>query len=446
MEMFKEASGTASAKKPGLVVWILVAILVGGVLGSVLPDWGMRALNTFRCAFLDFVKFLVPLIVFTFMVPAIADAGKGAGKMLFLTLGLAYAMTLLAGGFSFVTSNFALPHLVTGDIEVVAAKTGLPPYFTLSLTPVIGIGASVVLAILTGIGIGARGGDEILSLVKQFRDIVSWALSGVVMPLLPVYVMTVVANIASTGALLSVGTMFAGLLFCCIAMSMALVVVQYLVAGALSGHNPFNALRCMLPAYLTGLACCSSAATMPVTLRQAKSLGVNKATAELVVPISANVHLSGSICNMVAFSIGVLILAGKPLTPAGFAQFILQASIVAVAGIPGGMVLASSAIAESLLGISPDLYSIVMVLYMLLDGVGTGCNVIGGGAIAMIVDRYCGQGLGNDVPVQAQQMGFAARTAPAAWPIPQLFGATSRGRPSWGDRRPARRSRTGRAS
>ena len=298
---------------------------------------------------------------------------------------------------------------MTGGTEVSAAKTSLPPYFTTSLTPIVGIGASIVLAILTGIGISVRGGDAVLSLVKQFRDIVAWALSGVVMPFLPVYVMTVVANIAATGALASMFTMFAGLMVHCVALSMAVAVAQYVAAGVISGINPFRAIHCMLPAYLTGLGSCSSAATMPVTLRQTKTLGVDKATADLVVPISANVHLSGSICNMVAFASGVLILAGKQPSFAVFAQFILQASFVAVAGIPGGMVLASSAIAESILGIGPEMYSLVMVLYMLLDGVGTGCNVIGGGAIAMIVDRFCGRDSGGSGDIQTTQMAFPTR-------------------------------------
>ena len=71
-------------KKLGVLAWILAGIAIGGVLGAILSGWGIRALNTFRGMFLDFVKFLVPLIILSFMIPAIADAGKGAGRMLFL--------------------------------------------------------------------------------------------------------------------------------------------------------------------------------------------------------------------------------------------------------------------------------------------------------------------------------------------------------------------------
>ena len=387
-------------KKVGLVVWILVGIALGGVLGAILPDWGIRALNTFRGVFLGFVKFLVPLIVMSFMIPAIADAGKGAGRMLFLTLFLAYSLTLLSGGFSFAVARFVLPHLMSVGVETVVAKINFPAYFGLSLSPVLGLGASIVIAVLVGIGITVRGADSVLVVVKQFRDIVSWILSGIVMPALPFYAMAVVADMAAGGHIAQLARSFSSLILLCAVMTFVVMTFQYAAVGLVSGKNPVRAFLNMLPAYFTGLGCCSSAATMPVTLRQTVKNGVSVATANLSVPICANVHLSGSICIMAGYAVGILVLAGQPISFAAFAQFILQASIVAVAGIPGGMVLASSAIAESVLGITADHYAIIIPLYLLLDGVGTACNIAGSGAIAMIVDRFQGHNLAV-APVQA---------------------------------------------
>lgn len=379
-------------KKLGLLAWILAGIALGGVLGAILPGWGVRALNTFRGVFLDFVKFLVPMIILSFIIPAVADAGKGAGRMLFLAIGLAYALTFATGAFSFLSSSFALPRLVSGDTGVNAVQLSLPAYFRLSLPPLMGIGTSLVLAVLMGVGIVVRDADAVLSLVKQFRSIVSWILSGLVMPMLPIYVMSVVADITARGNLVAMGRSFAALMAFCVVMTLVVTVIQYVMAGVITGKNPIRAIFNMLPAYFTGLGCCSSAATMPVTLRQTIKNGVSPVAANLTIPICANMHLSGSICNMVAYSIGILVLAGKPISFAAFVQFISQVSVIAVAGVPGGMVLASSALAESLLGITPELYAMIVAIYMVLDGVGTACNVAGSGAIAMIVDKFCVSG------------------------------------------------------
>ena len=107
----------------------------------------------------------------------------------------------------------------------------------------------------------------------------------------------------------------------------------------------------MLPAYLIGWGCCSSAATLPYTLRQTKKNGVSSETADLVSPLCANVHLAGSMANMVVYAAGLLLLMGETATFGAFTEYILMISVIAVAspGVPGGVVLASAAVAEAAL-------------------------------------------------------------------------------------------------
>ncbi|HNX04997.1 MAG TPA: cation:dicarboxylase symporter family transporter, partial [Opitutales bacterium] len=68
-------------------------------------------------------------------------------------------------------------------------------------------------------------------------------------------------------------------------------------------------------------------------------------------------------------------------------------SIIAVAspGVPGGIVLASQAVAESALGFTPERYAIMIAIYLALDGMGTACNLTGDCALAMIVDKFKGK-------------------------------------------------------
>ena len=174
-----------------------------------------------------------------------------------------------------------------------------------------------------------------------------------------------------------------------LAVTTAVVVMQYVVAGAVAGRNPFRALWTMLPAYLIGWGCCSSAATLPYTLRQTKLNGVSDDTADLVIPLCANVHLAGSMANMVVYAAGLLVLGGETMTMGAFTEYILMISVIAVAspGVPGGVVLASASVAEAALGFTPERYAIMIAIYMALDGMGTACNLTGDGAIALIVDR-----------------------------------------------------------
>ena len=202
------------------------------------------------------------------------------------------------------------------------------------------------------------------------------------------------AGMTAGGKIVSLLVVFLCMILVSWAVTLAHLVVMYCVAGAYARRNPLKALWTMLPAYLTGWGCCSSAATIPYTLRQTKLNGVSDETADLVIPLCSNVHLSGSMANMVVYAAGLMVLAGEALPIGSFTEYILMISVIAVAspGVPGGVVLASASVAEAALGFSPERYAIMIALYMALDGMGTACNLTGDGAIALIVDRFKGAG------------------------------------------------------
>lgn len=79
-----------------LLVRILIAIISGILLGPVIPVEGVRVMITFNGIFNSFLQFIIPLIIIGLVTPAIADIGKGAGKLLLITAALAYVNTVFA--------------------------------------------------------------------------------------------------------------------------------------------------------------------------------------------------------------------------------------------------------------------------------------------------------------------------------------------------------------
>ena len=49
---------------------------------------------------------MIPLIIVGLVAPAIADLGSGAGKLLLVTVAIAYADTILAGLLSYGTGSW----------------------------------------------------------------------------------------------------------------------------------------------------------------------------------------------------------------------------------------------------------------------------------------------------------------------------------------------------
>lgn len=98
------AAGTDTAaprrSRFGLLPRILVAIVLGILLGLVMPEAVARVFTTFNGLFSGFLGFLIPLIIVGLVTPAIAELGHGAGKMLAATAGIAYLSTILCGLFA----------------------------------------------------------------------------------------------------------------------------------------------------------------------------------------------------------------------------------------------------------------------------------------------------------------------------------------------------------
>ena len=375
--------------KIGILPRLFLAIAIGAVVGAVAPGCVIRALNCFSGTFGQFIRFFVPFIVLGLVAPAIAETGVGAGRMLLVTMGIAYASTLFAGTFAFCVSDTIFPRVLHGTLNSASQVQTFPAYFILEIPPVMGITSALVTAFIFGLAMVKLDAPTLKRTFSEMRETVTLTISKAFLPLLPFYILSVIADLTASGKLAVVGGSCVAIMGVAFGVTSMVLVVQYAVAGAVAGKNPFRALLNMLPAYLTGWGCCSSAATLPVTLRQTRKNGVSGKIVDLVIPLCANVHLAGSMANMVVYTAGFTVLFGGEISIVKYIEFMFVLSVIAVAspGIPGGVVLASATIAETVLGFTPERYALVIATYMALDGMGTACNLTGDGAIALVVDR-----------------------------------------------------------
>jgi Na+/H+-dicarboxylate symporter len=168
-----------------------------------------------------------------------------------------------------------------------------------------------------------------------------------------------------------------------------ILVYQFCVAGSLVKKNPFKLLWNMLPAYLTALGTSSSAATIPVTLKQTLKNGVSEGVAGFTIPLCATIHMSGSAMKITACALTICLMVGIPHDFATFLNFIMMLGIVMVAapGVPGGAIMAALAPLASILGFGSEQQALMIALYIAMDSFGTACNVTGDGAIALVIDR-----------------------------------------------------------
>ena len=371
---------------------IILALALGVLAGGFAPAALVRAVNTFSGFFDQFIRFMVPLIIIGLVTPAIAETGRRAGKMLLVTVGIAYTSTLLAGLFSYSVSAGVFPSLVErGGVAATAAALEFPAYVKIAIPAMVDVMSALVFSFVLGLGIVFSGAETLKNAAGEMRKVVNGTIAGVIVPLLPVYIFAIFFDMTAAGKVKSVLFAFAAIVVVEALLTLAMIIIQYSIAGAIARVNPFKALGKMLPAYFTALGTSSSAATIPVTRNQAVAAGVRPEIADFTVPLCATVHLAGSTIKLVACAVALILIGGDlgKLEFATFAQFIalLGVMMVAAPGVPGGAVMASIGVAESLLGFGKEQIALFITLYIATDSFGTACNVVGDGAISLIVNR-----------------------------------------------------------
>ena len=390
-------------KKIGLLPRILIAIVVGILIGYVSPLWFARTASTFNAIFSQFLGFMIPMIIVGFVAPAIADIGSRAGKLLVVTAAIAYFATYMAGLLSYFTGSLTFPSLIGGEEGMALAENGLKvlPYFTVEIPALMSVMTALVLSFMLGLGMAFIHGTALRHGFEEFRTIVSKTIDKAIIPLLPIYIFGIFLTMTYEGQVGTILRCFMKIIVIIFILHVLILVLQYCIASLFSRQNPFGMLRTMLPAYFTALGTQSSAATIPVTLRQAIKMGVREDIAGFVIPLCATIHMNGSTLKIVACALALIIMHGQPYDLGLFCHFIgmLGITIIAAPGIPGGAIMASIGLLQTILGFDGQMVALMIALYIAMDSFGTACNVTGDGAIAAIINRIFPEKKANETQI-----------------------------------------------
>ncbi|MFJ6418592.1 dicarboxylate/amino acid:cation symporter [Paeniglutamicibacter sp. NPDC091659] len=402
-----------------LLGWIVIAIVLGILTGPVMPAWLGGVFLTYNSIFSGFLGFIVPLIILGLVTPAIAELGKGAGKWLGITAGIAYGSTIIAGLLAYFTSRWLFTPTLSGrGLEALGEEggSGFTPFLTvvakagdsateIVLPPVIDVMSALVLAFVLGVGITAFHSKVIFRGAVEFRTVIESVIRRILVPALPLFIFGIFMDLSASGAAITVVTKFALVALVSFALTLVVLLLQYTIAGSMTGQNPLKALWNMRDAYFTALGTSSSAATIPVTLASTKKNGVSDSVAGFVIPLCATIHLSGSMVKITCFSIAVLLLTGGDVSFAAYMPFILMLGVMMIAapGVPGGAIAAAAGLLAQMLGFGEVEVGLMFAAYIALDSFGTATNVTGDGAIALIMNKLTRGHLGTQAQDEADE-------------------------------------------
>lgn len=398
-------------KNFGLIPKLIIAIILGTLVGLYLPDMVTRIATTFTKMFGAFLSFIIPLMIIAFVGKGIADLSEGAGKLLGVTVFLSYVSTLVAGTLSYIMARTIFPSFIHKNVVKNITKASsheLKPLFEIPLKPFIDVTAALVLAFMLGLCVSVLKSkykkETFYNIMDEFNDIIHMVLEKCIIPVLPFYIFGNFTSLAKSGSVFAIFGIFGKIFVCIISLHLLYLLALFIVSCTYAGKNPFKSLRKTLSAYLTAVGTQSSAATIPVNVQCNKSIGVTKSIRDFVIPLCATVHLPGSMITITACVFTLLTMFNMNHSFSLMLNFIaiLGVAMVAAPGAPGGAVMSALPFLP-VVGVDPSstMATILISLYITQDSFGTAANVTGDNAISVAVEKiYYKYIIKKEIPIE----------------------------------------------
>ncbi|MBC2850363.1 dicarboxylate/amino acid:cation symporter [Cetobacterium sp. 8H] len=376
-------------KKDNLIIKLIFGVIAGLVIGLYSNESVIGIIQTVKFVLGQVISFTVPLIILGFIAPAITKMKSNASKMLGVMLMLAYLSSLGAAIFSMISGYAIIPML-----NIVTSVDGLRELpemiFKLNIPPVLSVMSALVLSLFLGLAIVWTNSKKLEAALDEFNNVILAIVYRIIIPILPVFIATTFASLAYEGSITKQLPIFLKVVLIVLVGHFIWLAILYSIGGAVSKQNPISLLKFYGPAYLTAVGTMSSAATLPVALSCAKKSKVlDDDIANFAIPLGATVHLCGSVLTEVFFVMTVSqVLYGTLPAMGTMVLFIVLLGIFAIGapGVPGGTVMASLGIISSVLGFDDTGIALMLTIFALQDSFGTACNVVGDGALALILN------------------------------------------------------------
>jgi len=290
-------------------------------------------------------------------------------------------------------------YIIIPGLNIVTDVSGLHELpemlLELNIPAVMPVMTALVLSIVMGLTIVWTKSNTLDKMFDELNAIVLQIVNRMIIPILPLFVLTTFAQLAYEGSITTQLPVFIKVVAIVIVGHFIWLTVLYTIGGIVSKKNPKEVYRHYPPAYFTAVGTMSSAATLPVALESARKSDVlDKDILEFTIPICSTIHLCGSVLTEVFFVMTVSqILYGELPLLIDMVVFVVLLGVFAIGapGVPGGTVMASLGLITGVLGFDETGIALMLTIFALQDSFGTACNIVGDGAIALILTGLHGK-------------------------------------------------------
>ncbi|MCF7626088.1 dicarboxylate/amino acid:cation symporter [Holdemanella sp. SCCA2] len=248
--------------------------------------------------------------------------------------------------------------------------------------------ALIIFSILMGISINmSKGkGDKFLDALESANEVVQ-SFIKLIMYYAPIGLGCYFAALVGTfGGEIAIGYGKTFIIYTVVTVLFYFTVYSLyaFIAGGKKGFVSY--WRNILPATLTSLATCSSAASIPVNTTCAKNIGVPEDIADTTIPLGTSFHKDGSIIGSVFKIMFLVYLFNSDVSTLKVLGVALIATLL-VTAVPIGGGTISEMLIITMLGFPVTALPILTIIATIIDPPATMLNVVGDSASSMLVAR-----------------------------------------------------------
>ena len=387
-----------------ILISLVLSVVVGlmaGVDGLPFIKWWIAPVGTI---FINLIKMVIVPIVFTSLVVGMTSLGdlKKLGRIGIKTIFIYLFTTAIAIVIGFIVAGIIHPgiglEMTAGDavkvkeapsiMQVLVAMVPTNPVASMAKADILPI---IIFALFVGVGILQVSGKKSQLLIDWFDAAaeVSYKIINMVMQFAPIGVFCLLLPVVAENGpkvllpLLSV--------IACMALGSVIhaVAVYSSMARIWGNTSPLKFFRGMSEAILIAFTTCSSAATLPINMKNCQEkLGCSRDITSFVLPLGATINMDGTAIYMGVCSLFIANVYGIDLTMAQMGMIILTGTLASIgtAGVPGAGLIMLSMVLLSV-GLPMEGLALVAGIDRILDMFRTTVNITGDAAVTCVINE-----------------------------------------------------------
>ncbi|MBQ6779228.1 MAG: dicarboxylate/amino acid:cation symporter [Acidaminococcaceae bacterium] len=392
-----------------LSVQILVALILSVCAGLVIGPEGLPFVNKWIAPigtiFINFIKMMIVPVVTCSLIVGVTSLGgdsKKLGRISAKTICLYLITTAVAIVLGFAVAGIIQPGVGLDIAGKVAPKVKEAPTFMqvlVNMVPTNPIDAMakgqilpvIIFALLVGIGItqlDEKRSRFLMDLYDAGAE-VCYKIIAMVMKFAPLGVFALLLPVVCKNGPKVLLPLLSVILAVAIGCALQCILVYSTLASTMGGVNPVKFFRGMSEAMMLAFTTCSSAAALPVNMKNCQEkLGLSREVTSFVLPLGCTINMDGTALYMGVCSLFVANAFGVNLTTSDMIMIVFTGTLASIgtAGVPGAGLIMLAMVLQAV-QLPMEGLALVAGIDRVLDMFRTCVNITGDGAVCCVVDK-----------------------------------------------------------